>query len=141
MFGSCFCGDAESLLVTWGVDGRLCLWDGFSQGNIEAPITVLVNNPSYPIYAVDILPSCAAVGGGGGEASFLGVPVMLYDIVEHQPALVASDAARGALLVDENQAADEEIRVAPGASPVEPTAATGTTQPEINQKGLQSLDE
>jgi len=70
----------ENLLLTWGVDGRLCVWDSFSQGNIEAPIATLVHNADSPIYAVDVKPSCiAAAGGVGGEASFLGVPVMLYD--------------------------------------------------------------
>ena len=80
VFGSKFIDPEENLLLTWGVDGRLCLWDSFSSGNIHAPIATLISNGSYPIYAVDALDSCIAVGGGGGEASFLGVPVLIYDI-------------------------------------------------------------
>lgn len=69
------------MLLTWGVDGRLCLWDSFSQFNIHAPIATLVADSDYPIYAVDVQDSYIAVGGGGGEATFLGVPVHLYDTV------------------------------------------------------------
>lgn len=67
-------------MLTWGVDGRLCLWDSFSQGNINAPIALLLANPDYPIYAVDARPSYMVVGGGdSSEVSFMGVPVMVYD--------------------------------------------------------------
>jgi len=84
VFGSKFIGPGENLLLTWGVDGRLCLWDSFSLGNIHAPIAPLLANTDYPIYAVDALPSYIAVAGGGGGGgmtpSFLGVPVMIYDV-------------------------------------------------------------
>ena len=80
VFGSKFMASGENLLLTWGVDGRLCLWDSFSQGNINAPIAVLLANPDYPIYAVDARPSYVVVGGGdSSEVSFMGVPVMMYD--------------------------------------------------------------
>ena len=80
VFGSKFVANGENLLMTWGVDGRLCLWDSFSQGNIDAPIAVLLANTNYPIYAVDARPSYVVVGGGdSGEISFMGVPVMIYD--------------------------------------------------------------
>lgn len=81
VFGSKYIANGENLLLTWGVDGCLCLWDSFSQGNISAPIATLVANKDYPIYAVDAQASHIAVGGGGGgdETSFLGVPMMLYD--------------------------------------------------------------
>jgi hypothetical protein len=80
VFGSKFFGAGENLLITWGVDGRLCLWDSFSSGNIHAPIATLVSNSSHPIYAVDARDSNVAVGGGTGETSFLGTPVLIYDI-------------------------------------------------------------
>lgn len=86
VFGSRYCAAGENLLLTWGVDGRLCLWDSYSQGNIHAPIATLVQNADYPIYAVDVQSSCLVVGGGGGEASFLGVPVLLYDTKKEKKA-------------------------------------------------------
>ena len=92
VFGSKYFANGENLLLTWGVDGRLCLWDSFSQGNINAPIATLVANTDYPIYAVDAQPSYVAVGGGGGgEASFLGVPVMLYDTKTTSGAATTKD--------------------------------------------------
>ena len=81
----------QDLIVSWGVDGRLCLWDSFSHGQIHAPISTLISRQDYPIYAVDIastkddkILSRVAVGGGL-EAGFLGVPLYLYD-VERMPA-------------------------------------------------------
>ena len=62
------------------------MWDSYSQGNIHAPIATLVQNADYPIYAVDVQSSCLVVGGGGGEASFLGVPVLLYDTKKEKKA-------------------------------------------------------
>jgi hypothetical protein len=79
--------------LSWGVDGKLCLWDSLSQGQIGAPICVLVSNDSYPIYAVDVfeqvvsqekVPDGKAVKStigvaGGNEGGFIGVPVSLYN--------------------------------------------------------------
>lgn len=78
VFGSRFFSEGENLLLSWGVDGRLCVWDGYSQGNIHAPIATLVSKAEYPIYAVDVQDSCIAAGGGS-ETSFLGMPVQIYD--------------------------------------------------------------
>lgn len=91
VFGSRYCGSGENLLITWGVDGRLCLWDSLSYGNIHSPIATLVANGDYPIYAVDIQESVVALGGGGaGEISFLGVSALLYDI--KKKATITTDA-------------------------------------------------
>lgn len=95
LFGACyFGGDNEDLLLSWGVDGKLCLWDSLSQGQIGAPICVLVSNESYPIYAVDVFEELASqekvrhgaaaknstIGvAGGNEGGFIGVPVSLYN--------------------------------------------------------------
>lgn len=83
---SFFGGDEEDLLLTWGVDGRLVLWDSYSSGQIHAPIRILVDNEDYPIYAVDHF-SCSKdnrksfiVSCGGREAGFIGVPFTLYDL-------------------------------------------------------------
>ena len=95
LFGAQYCGvsDGEDLIVSWGVDGRLCLWDSQSHGQIHAPISTLVSRQDYPIYAVDISSSTTdksailsrlAVGGGGADAGFIGMPLYLYD-VERMP--------------------------------------------------------
>lgn len=82
VFGSRFFAEDENLLLTWGVDGRLCVWDSYSQGNIHAPMATLVSNANYPIYSVALQSSCMAVGGGGGPADkpkVSATPVYLYD--------------------------------------------------------------
>ena len=94
LFGAQYCGvdDSEDLIVSWGVDGRLCLWDSLSHGQIHAPISTLVSRQDYPIYSVDIsspadksaILSRLAVGGGGADAGFMGMPLYLYD-VERMP--------------------------------------------------------
>lgn len=96
VFGSKFVADGENLLMTWGVDGRLCLWDSFSHGNINAPLAVLVANTNYPIYAVDARPSYVVVGGGdSSEISFMGVPVMIYDTATSSATTTMMDAGSG----------------------------------------------
>ena len=79
----------NDLLISWGVDGRLCLWDSYAQGNVYAPIAVLRKQVDYPIYAVVVgsKPSttssrdvCIALGGGPSEGGFIGVPVHLYTV-------------------------------------------------------------
>lgn len=80
------------MLLSWGVDGKLCLWDSYSEGQIGAPICVLISNDKYPIYAVDVFecdPSHNKTAGsdrkstigvsGGNEGGFIGVPVSLYN--------------------------------------------------------------
>lgn len=94
LYGAAYCGgDNEDLTLSWGVDGRLCLWDSHSSGNINAPLSTLVAQPNYPIFAVDISRQVedsdasgdakllARIGcGGGRDGGFLGVPVHLYDV-------------------------------------------------------------
>lgn len=86
LFGAKYCGvDNEDLIVSWGVDGRLCLWDSQSHGQIHAPISTLISRQDYPIYAVDIFSGKNGVVsqlavGGGLTAGFLGVPLYLYDV-------------------------------------------------------------
>ena len=84
--GSYFGGQDEDLLLSWGVDGKLCVWDSRSQGEIYQPIATLVGKADYPIYAVDVAEAAeeALVGriaiGGGNDGGFLGVPLFIYDI-------------------------------------------------------------
>jgi hypothetical protein len=82
LFGACYCGSEESqdLLVSWGVDGRLCLWDSRVKGEIKEPLAVLLDKGfDYPIYCVNMQRKMIAVAGGGNEGGFLGIPVFLYD--------------------------------------------------------------
>lgn len=79
--------------MTYGVDGKVCLYDSFSVGDVFSPICTLVSHPDYPIYTLDI--TCEGANqkalsgqksklhiaiGGGTEGGFLGVPVYLYAI-------------------------------------------------------------
>ena len=81
-----FAGPNEVLLLSWGVDGKVCVWDRSSEGEIHEPITTLLAKADYPIYACDItettedeLVSRIAIGGGN-DGGFLGVPAFLYDV-------------------------------------------------------------
>jgi WD40 repeat protein len=102
-------GDA-ALLLTWGSDGRLCLWDAGTPMTttttttpeleiVDAPLVILLDNAEYPIYGIDIImadntrtgtaidsatattSTLVAVAGGGAKAGFLGVPVYLQDVI------------------------------------------------------------
>jgi len=96
LFGATFFGgEKEDLLVSWGVDGKICVWDSYSQGQIGTPISVLVSKGDYPIYAVDVFenhsrngssasadtkPLKSIIGAAGGtEGGFIGLPIYLYD--------------------------------------------------------------
>ena len=83
-----FAGPNEYLLLSWGVDGKVCVWDRSSVGEIHEPITTLVAKADYPIYACDVtenteegLVSRIAIGGGN-EGSFFGVPAFIYDVYD-----------------------------------------------------------
>ena len=55
MFGAKYCGGKkEELLLSWGIDGKVCLWDARANGNINTPMAVLVSKPDYPVFSVDI---------------------------------------------------------------------------------------
>jgi len=92
LFGAAFC---DELVLSWGVDGRLCLWDSKSNGNVVAPISILLANPAYPLFTVDIFhfdPSnsedndsskkfqASIACGGGQNGGFIGIPIQLHDI-------------------------------------------------------------
>uniref|UniRef100_A0A7S0AWW5 Uncharacterized protein n=1 Tax=Minutocellus polymorphus TaxID=265543 RepID=A0A7S0AWW5_9STRA len=83
-----FGGKSEELLLSWGVDGKLCVWDRSSEGEIHEPITTLVSKADYPIYACDVtestentLISRIAIGGGN-DGGFLGVTAFIYDVAD-----------------------------------------------------------
>jgi WD40 repeat protein len=91
LFGTAYCGANDELLVSWGVDGRVCLWDSRSADEIQAPVAVLLHKEDYPIYAVNLYhtqennSAYLAVGGGGSQGGFLGVPVYLYNVPGKDP--------------------------------------------------------
>jgi len=83
---SFFGGEEEDLLLTWGVDGRLVIWDSYSSGQIHSPIGTLVDHEDYPIYAVDLFVDSTnnkksfIVSCGGREAGFIGIPFSIRDL-------------------------------------------------------------
>ena len=81
LFGACFAAD-EKLILSWGVDGRLCLWDGTVNAEVHQPLAVLVDKNEYPIYAVQSSETKIVIGGGNGEQSFIGTPIYVYDVPE-----------------------------------------------------------
>ena len=97
LFGSKYCGgdgpDDDDLLISWGIDGKLCMWYSKSHGNIHEPVAVLKDDKEYPIYAVGATASklnktaerpqqqkTVAVCGGSAESGFIGTPFHLYKI-------------------------------------------------------------
>ena len=88
------------MLLTWGVDGKVCVWDSYSVEEVHSPLFTLVSHSNYPIYSLDITETRTPDGtsssdeqagdgannklhialGGGTEGGFLGMPVYLYDV-------------------------------------------------------------
>jgi len=115
LYGALFCGDGESetIVLSWGADGKLCVWNSKMKGHINSPISTLTSDSSYPIYAVDVIEknkrkNAIATSsldskddksfsrqdkkgsitqhvaiGGGRDGSFVDVPVYLYDLYNY----------------------------------------------------------
>jgi len=74
--------------MSWGVDGKLCLWDSHSRGEVHKPLDVLLTKKNYPFYGVEVKeytnvpesPIARIAVAGGTDGGFIGVPVYLYDI-------------------------------------------------------------
>mmetsp|Transcript_14180 Transcript_14180/g.25635 ORF Transcript_14180/g.25635 Transcript_14180/m.25635 type:complete len:80 (-) Transcript_14180:143-382(-) len=79
--------------MTWGVDGKVCVWDSYSVGEVLNPLCTLVSHSNYPIYALDVTDGgtsskaqasdtrkCCIALGGGSDGGFLGVPAYIYDV-------------------------------------------------------------
>lgn len=96
--------------MTYGADGKVCVWDSYSTGDVHSPICTLISRSDYPIYALDIASTgeggatsttmanatngtsagstgsggkmYMAVAGGGADGMFIGVPVYIYHVWE-----------------------------------------------------------
>jgi WD40 repeat protein len=76
----------QELLLSWGVDGRVCAWDSRSQQEVYEPLAVLVEKLDFPIFAMEV--RCrpngggviAVAGGSSGKVGILGIPVFLYNV-------------------------------------------------------------
>jgi hypothetical protein len=84
LFGAKYCGGSdEDLLLTWGVDGKVCVWDSYSIGTVTTPMCTLISHlKNYPIYALDITEgeTHIAIAGGGDDGGFFGIPIYIYDL-------------------------------------------------------------
>jgi WD40 repeat protein len=84
VFGAKYCcGKNEDLLLTWGIEGKVSVWDSFSVGEVMSPICTLISHADYPIFALDVTQNGTKQSiavGGGKEGGFLGVPAYIYDI-------------------------------------------------------------
>lgn len=93
VFGTRYLGtknpeESDPLLLSWGADGRLSLWDAqVISEEIDAPIATLVNIADYPIFGVDFHESTSrlAVVGGAGDGGFIGIPVIIFDVEKPRP--------------------------------------------------------
>jgi WD40 repeat protein len=72
LYGCVFLGADDTLLLSYGSDGRICLWDSRRVGEVHAPVAILWDNPyrappparkggggegeGYPIYAMAVTP-------------------------------------------------------------------------------------
>lgn len=84
VYGACFVANDE-LVLSWGSDGRLCLWDGNCDEELDAPLALLRDyQEDYPIYCVAAsdAPTNRAVvmAGGASNTTYVGVPVYLVDL-------------------------------------------------------------
>lgn len=84
LYGAKYCGGSdEDLLLTWGVDGKVCAWDSYSIGTVTSPLCTLISHlKNYPIYALDITEgeTHIAIAGGGDDGGFFGIPIYIYDV-------------------------------------------------------------
>ncbi|KAL7531572.1 hypothetical protein ACHAWF_003826 [Thalassiosira exigua] len=93
IFGAKYCaGEHQELVMTYGADGKVCVWDSYSVGDVRSTMCTLVSLHDYPIYVLDIASgggagargkkTYMAVAGGGADGMYLGVPAYIYDIWE-----------------------------------------------------------
>ncbi|GKY98737.1 hypothetical protein MPSEU_000830000 [Mayamaea pseudoterrestris] len=111
LFGVAFCGgEQEELLLSWGVDGRLCLWDCKSDdADVYAPLATLLDRNDYPIYATAFHARIGLLAiGGGADGGFIGIPAYLYKIAN----LETIDAEHADKKAKSTESTDQEEDVA-----------------------------
>ena len=67
-------------LLSWGIDGRLCVWETSSQATVDSPVATLVDDSEYPLYAVAFSQDKLIAAGGGADGGFVGIPVHMYSL-------------------------------------------------------------
>jgi len=76
IFGAKF---IKRFIISWGVDGKICLWDGIAFGDVLAPVGYVAKKEDYPFYACDVFQEKIAAAGGS-DGGFIGNPMYLFDI-------------------------------------------------------------
>jgi WD40 repeat protein len=154
LYGAVYCGgESQDLVLSWGVDGRLCLWDSHSHGQIHQPLSTLVAKSSeYPIFAVDIREvkdgegegesklTARIAAGGGTEGGFVGVPVYLFDVTKgHESSMRRKEPSDEP--EESDSESDEEAEPAPEeeSSATKPEAAKATLEAEPESKAESEL--
>jgi WD40 repeat protein len=137
LYGAAYCGgESQDLVLSWGVDGRVCLWDSHSHGQIHQPLSTLVAKSSeYPIFAVDIREvkdgegegeskrTARIAAGGGSEGGFIGVPMYLFDVTRgHESSMRRKEPS------DEPEESDSESDGEAEPAPEEPSATESETK-------------
>lgn len=82
-------------LLSWGVDGRLCVWEMSSQSSVDHPVATLVDDPDYPLYAVAFSKERLVTAGGGSDGGLIGIPVHMYALkkeTEGKSVILISDS-------------------------------------------------
>ena len=94
VFGTRYFGNTASttegkdpFLISWGVDGRIALWDAQAVDELDAPIATLQNDPEYPVFNLDYHADSRqiAVVGGAGDGGFIGIPTFIFDLEKSEP--------------------------------------------------------
>eukprot|EP00977_Amphora_coffeiformis_P008709 scaffold1982_cov93-Amphora_coffeaeformis.AAC.31 len=97
-------------LVSWGIDGRLCVWEPTSEGNVEEPVATLVDDADYPLYAVAMCKDKLVAAGGGSDGGLIGIPVHLYTLTgpDTNPKVAAASSSSDLKKIPEEKETDEE---------------------------------
>ena len=150
LFGSRYCGVSdEDLVVSWGVDGKLCLWDSHSKGNIHAPISTLITKPEYPIYAVDIAKNikedsdlvCRVGVGGGREELFIGIPVFMYDVTQDKRGIKRASNVKDGEELSSDDEGTGDVPVFSGERASTLQNETGATTNRVIPASKQKIEE
>ena len=82
--GNANTSDDECHLLSWGMDGRLLVWDATQHGTVTDPDATLLDNADYPLFSVAISRDRIVTGGGKEEDGIIvsgGVPFHSYKLI------------------------------------------------------------